>query len=52
MAKHYLGDTIVLKHGMDELEVQNLDVGSGDIHAAYCFTDIYGQSYWSDFLVY
>ena len=50
--RYYLGDTIVLKHGMDELEVQNLDVGSGDIHAAYCFTDIYGQSYWSDFLVY
>ncbi|MBR0397145.1 MAG: peptidase C11 [Eubacterium sp.] len=50
--RYYLGDTLVLEHGMDEMEIQNLDVGSGDIHAAYCFTDIYGQSYWSDFLVY
>ena len=50
--RYKMDETLTLDHGMDEMVIENLDVGSGEIHAAYCFTDIYGQSYWSDFLVY
>ena len=49
---YYLGETMTLSHGMDEMKVENLDVGDGTIRAAYCFTDIYGQRYWSEFLDY
>ena len=50
--RYYLGETMTVEHDMDEMKVENLNVGDGEIHAAYCFTDIYGQSYWTDFLVY
>ena len=35
---------------MEELRIENLDVGSGTVKTAYCFTDLYGQSYWTEFI--
>ena len=35
-----------------EMEISNVDVGSGAVRLAYRFTDIYNQEYWSETLEY
>ena len=35
---------------MEEILIDNRDVGEGGVRAAYRFTDIYGQAYWTEFL--
>lgn len=35
-----------------DMEISNVDVGSGSVRLAYRFTDIYNQEYWSETLQY
>ncbi|MBO5521130.1 MAG: hypothetical protein J5973_05600, partial [Eubacterium sp.] len=46
---YYIGDPVTAA-SWDELRISNTDAGSGDVYAAYVFTDIYGEQYWSPFL--
>ncbi len=47
---YYLGQTLTLEGGMEDLSISNENVGSGTLHAMYCFTDIYGEQYWTEAL--
>ena len=42
---YYLGEQMVLDG--TEPEISNTDVGDGGALITYCFTDIYGQKYWT-----
>ena len=46
---YYLGEQKTVK---GEMEISNVDVGSGAVRLAYRFTDIYNQEYWSETLKY
>ena len=46
---YYIGSPVTVS-GWDELGISNTDAGDGDVYAAYVFTDIYGEQYWSPFL--
>ena len=46
---YYIGDPVTAA-SWEELRISNTDAGSGDVYAAYVFTDIYGEQYWSSFL--
>ncbi len=45
---YYLGDTITVTSDMN---ISNTDVGSGDVHLMYRFTDIYNQEYWTEAII-
>ncbi len=49
---YYLGEQVVVDKDMSEMEIINLPVGEGKVYATYCFTDIYGQKYWTPTLTY
>ncbi len=49
---YYLGEQVVVDKDMSEMEIINLPVGEGKVYATYCFTDIYGQKYWTPTLRY
>lgn len=42
---YYLGDPLIVQ---GEPEIGNVDVGEGQVRAAYRFTDLYHQHYWSE----
>lgn len=44
----YLGDPLTVSGGMEALKISNVNIGDGDVLAMYCFTDLYGQRYWSE----
>lgn len=46
---YFLGEEKTVR---GEMEISNVDVGSGAIRLAYRFTDIYNQEYWSETLEY
>ena len=45
---YYLGDTITVT---SDMTISNTDVGSGDVHLMYRFTDIYNQEYWTEAII-
>ena len=49
---YYLGDTMTVSKDMKDMTISNTDVGSGEVLLTYCFTDIYGQKYWTNPLRY
>jgi len=46
---YFLGETMTVTENM---EISNVDVGQGKVKAAYRFTDIYNQAYWTPTLEY
>ncbi len=46
---YYIGDPLQAED-WSELSISNRDVGDGTVYAAYVFTDLYGEEYWSPFL--
>ena len=42
-----LGDAMTVT---DDMQISNVDVGSGDVRILYRFTDIYSQHYWTESL--
>ena len=42
---YQLGETMTVS---DNMEISNVDVGSGKVNILYRFTDIYNQKYWSE----
>lgn len=49
---YYLGDTLTVSKDMEEMLISNTDVGDGTALMTYCFTDLYGQKYWTSPLKY
>lgn len=49
---YYLGEQVTVDKDMSEMEIINLPVGDGKVFVTYCFTDIYGQKYWTPTLTY
>ena len=49
---YYLGDEMTVTGPMSDMVIQNLPVGDGDILETFCFTDIYGQNYWTPTIKY
>ena len=49
---YYLGDQVTVTGSMSDMVINNLDVGDGNVLVTYCFTDIYGQNYWTPTLKY
>ncbi|MBR5944136.1 MAG: peptidase C11 [Lachnospiraceae bacterium] len=49
---YYLGETLVIDKEMSDLLISNTYIGDGDTLMTYCFTDIYGQKYWTAPLTY
>ncbi|MCR4990221.1 MAG: peptidase C11 [Lachnospiraceae bacterium] len=47
-----LGETLVVDKDMKDMLISNTDVGDGTTLMTYCFTDIYGQRYWTSPLRY
>ncbi len=47
-----LGEQMVLQGDMKDLVISNTYLGDGDVYVMYRFTDIYGQNYWTNALVY
>ncbi len=45
---YFIGDTLTYHQNM---KISNTDVGSGDVHLMYRFTDIYNQQYWTEPIV-
>lgn len=41
---YYLGEQMTVTN---EMNISNVDVGSGNVRITYCFTDIYNQEYWT-----
>lgn len=46
-ARYNLGETMTVSGPMEDMVIENLPVGSGDVLASYLFTDLYGESYWT-----
>ena len=46
---YYIGDQLTVA-SWDELTISNRDAGSGTVYAAYVFTDIFGEKFWTPFL--
>ena len=49
---YYLGETLVIDKEMSNLLISNTYIGDRDTLMTYCFTDIYGQKYWTAPLTY
>ena len=49
---YLLGDSLTINKDMSDLQISNTYVGDNDMLITYCFTDIYGQKYWTDTLTY
>ncbi len=49
---YYLGEQMVVSGAMSDMVIENLPVGDGTVLETYCFTDIYGQNYWTPALKY
>ena len=49
---YLLGETLVVDDDMKNLLISNTDMGDNDALMAFCFTDIYGQKYWTSPLTY
>ncbi len=49
---YYLGETMTISGTMSDMVIQNLSVGDGTVLETYCFTDIYGQNYWTPAIKY
>ncbi|RKM58836.1 peptidase C11 [Butyrivibrio sp. CB08] len=47
-----LGEQMVLQGDMDDMVISNTYLGDGDVYVMYRFTDIYGQNYWTNALIY
>ncbi|MCR5654616.1 MAG: peptidase C11 [Lachnospiraceae bacterium] len=45
---YFLGDTLTVT---EEMEISNVDVGSGPVRVMYKFSDIYNQNYWTPALI-
>ena len=48
---YLLGERLTMSGDMDSLTIANTDVGNGDVHMTYCFTDIYGQKHRTPIIV-
>ncbi|MBP3814187.1 MAG: peptidase C11, partial [Butyrivibrio sp.] len=51
-AAYYLGEPMTVKGDMSDMKISNTYLGDGDVYVMYRFTDIYGQNYWTNALVY
>ena len=49
---YHLGNQVTVDKNMEDMVIQNLPVGDGKILETYCFTDIYGQNYWTNVISY
>lgn len=49
---YYLGEPMTVKGSMSDMKISNTYLGDGDTYVMYRFTDIYGQNYWTNALVY
>lgn len=49
---YYLGEQVTVDKAMSDMVIENLPVGEGKVIETYCFTDIYGQNYWTPKLEY
>ncbi|MBP3199073.1 MAG: peptidase C11 [Butyrivibrio sp.] len=49
---YYLGNQVTVSGDMSDMVIENLPVGDGTALVTYCFTDIYGQKYWTPTLKY
>ncbi len=49
---YFLGEQMTVKGDMKDMVIENLPVGDGKVLETYCFTDIYGQQYWTPALEY
>ena len=49
---YYIGDTLTVSKDMEDMLISNTDVGEGTALMTYCFTDLYGQKYWTTPLKY
>lgn len=49
---YYLGETLTVDKDMKDMLISNTFIGDGDTLMTYCFTDIYGQKYWTTALKY
>ncbi|MCR4849866.1 MAG: peptidase C11 [Lachnospiraceae bacterium] len=49
---YYLGETLTVNKDMKSMMISNTDVGDGTTLMTYCFTDLYGQKYWTSPLRY
>ena len=43
---------MTVKGDMSDMKISNTYLGDGDTYVMYRFTDIYGQNYWTNALVY
>ena len=46
---YYIGDTVTAQ-SFGDLHISNTDVGDGTVYAAYVFTDLFGEEFWTPFL--
>ena len=44
---YLLGEQMVVKGAMSDMEISNVSVGEGKVLETYRFTDIFGQDYWT-----
>jgi hypothetical protein len=51
-AAYFLGEPMTVKGDMSDMKISNTYLGDGDVYVMYRFTDIYGQNYWTNALVY
>lgn len=49
---YYLGEPMTVQGDMSDMKISNTYLGDGDVYVMYRFTDIYGQNYWTNALVY
>ena len=47
---YLLGEKYTVKGAMSDMKISNVPVGDGAVLETYCFTDIYGQKYWTESL--
>ncbi len=45
---YLLGEKYTVNKAMSDIEISNVSVGEGTVLETYCFTDIYGQKYWTE----
>ena len=44
---YLLGEKYTVNGAMSDMKISNVSVGEGTVLETYCFTDIYGQKYWT-----
>ena len=49
---YLLGEEMTVTGPMSDMVIMNLPVGEGDVLETYCFTDIFGQTYYSPTIKY